>query len=433
LLLRNSYPNRPMAFWERRLEAMSRKQGYMFYAGAALAVCLVLLFRVFTRSVKADADESSLRPVAVALVRRGPMADSVTLSGAFRAFEEVDVHAKVAGYIKDIYVDVGDKVRAGQVLAILEVPELSAEVAGARASIQRSQDAIRRSQSEIQRSESTHSAYHAAYARLKQAAAERPGLIAEQELDDASAKDQETEAQVASTRAALAESESQLAEAHANLDRLSALESYSHITAPFAGVVTRRYADTGALIQAGTASDTQSLPVVRLAEWSKLRLVVPVPESAVPEIHLGSVVNVRVPALGRTFEGKVARFADALDQQTRTMQTEIDVENPDGALVDGMYAETNLILKQKDGALTVPVLAVNRNGASASVLLVNPEGRLEERRVTLGEEGTENVEVVSGLAEGDRVVIGSRSEFKAGDKVQPRPIREKTVGAEDSI
>jgi RND family efflux transporter MFP subunit len=324
-------------------------------------------------------------------------------------------------------------VKAGQVLAILEVPELSAQVAGAKAEIQRYQDAIRRSESEIQRAEFTHAAYHAAYSRLKRASESRPGLIAEQELDDSMAKDKETAAQIESARAALAESQSQLVSARTDLDRLSALEAYSHITAPFAGVVSKRYADTGTLIQAGTSSSTQALPVVQLAEWSALRLVVPVPESAVPQIHLGSVVQVRVGALNRTFEGRVARFADALDSQTRTMETEIDVENRDGTLVGGMYAETNLILSERKTVLTVPIQAVQREESGASVFMVDREGRVQERPVKLGAEGNDLVEILSGLSEGDQVVIGNRSELLPGEKVNPKPVEEKTVNTEAGL
>ncbi len=175
----------------------------------------------------------------------------------------------------------------------------------------------------MESAESGHSAYHAAYTRLKQASEARPGLVAEQELDDSQAKDLESKAQVSSARSALAESQSQYSIAEANLNRLAALEAYSRITAPFAGVVTKRYADTGALIQAGTASETQSMPVVQLAEWSRLRLVVSVPESAVPQLHLGGVVAVHVAALSRDFEGHVARFSDELNDETRTMHTEM--------------------------------------------------------------------------------------------------------------
>jgi RND family efflux transporter MFP subunit len=415
---------------------MSRKHRYVIFLGATLAVvCLVAFLRVPAKGVRTavpDSD-SSIPLAAVAQVKRAPITESVTLSGAFRPYQEIDVHAKVAGYIRQIFVDVGDKVSKGQVLAVLEVPELSAQVMGAKADIQRHQDAIRRAQSEIQRAESSHSAYHSAYSRLKQASAARPGLIAQQELDDAMARDKESEAQIESARAALAESNSQLASARANLERLSALEGYSHITAPFTGVVTKRYADTGALIQAGTASDTQSLPVVRLAEWSKLRLVVPVPESAVPDLHLGSMVKVRVPALKRSLAGQVARFADALDPQTRTMETEIDVPNHDGSLVAGMYAETDLILKQKEGALSVPIQAVNRNGSEASVLLVDESGRIQERPVKLGEESSDRVEVQSGLAERDLVVIGSRSQFRTGERVRPKLIADKPANPEASL
>lgn len=411
---------------------MSSKS-FLVLSAIIVAACLAGWLRFAPKSVKAEprTEESYLQPVAVALVKRSPIVNSVTLSGSFRANQEVDVHAKVAGYIQKIFVDVGDKVRAGQVLAILEVPELNAQVVGAKADIGRYQSAVHRAQGDLQRAQSTHTAYHSAYTRLKEASDSRSGLIAEQELDDSMAKDQETEAQIASAKAALSEAESQLASAHANLDRLMAMEAYAHITAPFSGVITKRYADTGALIQAGTASDTQSLPVVRLAEWTKLRLVVPIPESAVPQIHLGSVVQVRVPSLAHTFDGKVARFADALDQKTRTMEAEIDVQNRNGALVGGMYAETDLVLKQTNDALTVPIQAVDRTGSGgASVLLVDREGTIELRQIQLGEEGSDRVEVRSGLADKDRVVIGNRTGFRPGEKVQPKLVDEKAGSTE---
>ena len=390
-----------------------------------LAVVAVVWLATSERKVNAkQTGDDSARTVAVALAKRSPIVDSLTLSGAFRPYQQVDVHAKVAGFIRKIYVDVGDHVKAGQVLAILEVPELSAQVAGAKADIRRYQDAVRRSQSEIERAESMHTAYHAAYSRLKQASESRPGLIAEQELDDSMAKDKETAAQIESARAALAESESQLVAAQADLDRLSALEAYSHITAPFAGVVTKRYADTGALIQAGTASETQSMPVVQLAEWSKLRLVVPVPESAVPQIELGSTVQVHVSAMNRNFEGRVARFADALNDETRTMHTEIDVKNSDGTLKEGMYADAKIVLKQQIDALTIPIQALERNNSGGTVLVVDVQGRVQERQVKLGVESSDRVEIRAGLAENDRVVIGNRGEFRVGEKVRPKLINE---------
>ncbi len=406
------------------MAANMRRRSTLVLVGV-LAVALFVILRFSGKSAKAgESAAPSLRPVAVALVTRRPVVNSLTLSGAFRPYQQVDVHAKVAGFIRKIYVDVGDHVKAGQVLAILEVPELSAQVAGAKAEIQRYQDAVRRSESEIQRAESTHAAYHTAYGRLKQASESRPGLIAEQELDDSMAKDKETSAQIESARASLAESQSQMMAARTDLDRLSALEAYSHITAPFAGVVTKRYADTGALIQAGTASETQSMPVVQLAEWSRLRLVVPVPESAVSQLLLGGAVKVHVSAMNRDFDGRVARFADALDDETRTMHTEIDVENSDGTLKEGMYAEAKIILKQENDALTIPIQALERNSSGGTVLIVDAEGRLEERQVKLGAESSDRVEILAGVAENDRVAIGNRGEFRAGEKVRPKPVNE---------
>src|SRR5271170_4334546 len=159
----------------------------------AVVITAALIMKRLLGDANADgADKPAERLAPVVLVTRAPLENVITLTGEFRPFQQVDVHAKVAGYIRRIFVDVGDKVKAGQELAILEVPELNAQVMGAKADIRRSQDAIRRAQSEIERAEATHHAYHAAYTRLEQASETRPGLVAEQELDDSLAKDKET-------------------------------------------------------------------------------------------------------------------------------------------------------------------------------------------------------------------------------------------------
>lgn len=400
---------------------MRWNRSYTVISVAVVAVVGWAIFQFFGHRAEANREDPSAVPtVAVAQATRGPIRSSITLSGAFRPYQEVDVHAKVAGYIRRIYVDVGDKVKEKQTLAVLEVPELNAQVVGANADIRRSEDAIHRAEQDVKRAESTHTAYHSAYARLKQASEARPGLIAEQELVDSLAHDQEAEAQIGSARAALAEAQSQLSMAKAIQDRYASLEAYSRITAPFNGVVTKRYADTGALIQAGTASETQSMPVVRLAEWSRLRLVVPVPESAVPDLQLGQAIDVVVPSLGRTIKGKVARFADALNEETRTMHTEIDVENPDGTLVEGMYAETSLVLHQKDSVLTVPIQAVKRNGTNGIVFVVDKSGAVGERSITLGMDNSARIEVLSGLSDGDQVIVGNLTAVQAGQHVRPK-------------
>ncbi len=382
-----------------------RKRIWMI-AGGTLAGALVLTVFARARAPRPAAASSghAARIAPVALARKTPIRMTLTLSGEFKPFQDVDLHAKVAGYIKTISVDVGDRVKTGQVLAVLEIPELRAQLQEADASLDRSRSA--------------HETAHSAYERLKQVSDARPGLIAAQELEDANARDKQAEAQVA--------------QASASLRQYSALSDYSKITAPFTGVITRRYADTGALIQAGTSSNTQAMPVVRLAEDDKLRLVLPVPESAVSKIHVGTTVSVRVPAVDRTLEGRVARLSDDLDRQTRTMETEIDVGNADGALVPGMYAETELDLLKKEASLTVPIQAVSRNGKEATVLVVGADNRIAERAVKIGVEGARRLEIVAGLVEGDRVVIGSRSQFRPGEQVDPRPIEETGDGAEGS-
>ena len=367
---------------------------------------------------------------AVVPVERGRVENSLTISGEFKPFQEVDVHAKVAGYIRTIYVDVGDHVKTGQILAVLEVPELAAELAGADAAVRRAQEEIHRAQGDVERAKSAHAAAHAMYDRLRQAAQQKEGLVAQQEVDDAQAKDLESEAQVSSSKAALSAAEQAFEVALANQKQYAALSAYSRIAAPFSGVITVRYADTGALIAAGTSSNTQAMPVVRLAEETKLRLVLPIPESVAAQIHLADQVKVHVQALNEDRVGKVARFAAALDLQTRTMETEIDFENKDGRLYPGMYAETVLELAQRGNALTVPLEAVTQSQGQARVLAVNAQSVVEERKVKLGLQGKTRVEVLSGLNEGERVIIGNQSQFRNGEKVTPKEVTLPTVNEE---
>lgn len=392
-----------------------------------LVVGALLAWRWISRApTKADdhdpAAMSGDPPAAVARVERQTIANTLKISGEFKPFQDVDIHAKVAGYIKAIYVDVGTHVKQGQTLAVLEVPELAAQLAGADAVVRRANEEIGRARGDLERAKSSHAAAHLAFKRLSDAANTREGLVAQQELDDAQAKDLESEAQVSSAKAALSAVQQELEVSQANQKQVAALSSYTQITAPFTGVVTNRYADTGALVAAGTSSSTQAMPVVRLAQVSTLRLVLPVPESVAAQIHLKDPVKVHVQALNQDLQGRVSRFADSLDQQTRTMETEIDCENRDGRLMPGMYTESELSLHQKTNALTLPLEAVVRNGDDATVLAVSSQNTLEQRHIKLGLEDNSRVEVLSGLSEGDRVVIGNRSQFHAGQKVQPKLI-----------
>ncbi len=371
-------------------------------------------------SKNAQADGAEIPSATVAAAKRGSIVHTLNLAGQFQPFQVIDVHAKVSGYIRHIYVDIGDKVRQGQVLAVLEVPELRAELKGTVAEVASRKDEIARAHQEVLRAQSEHASLHANYTRLKQASVTQPGLIAQQELDDAQSKDLASEAQIDAAKSALSAARQNFDVAGADNERVGALADYTRVVAPIDGVIIWRYADTGALIQAGTASDVQSLPVVKLSQSTLLRLRIPVPEDAVQFIHVGALVNVQVDAVHRTLVGKVVRFTRDISLATRTMQTEIDVENKDLSLTPGMYAGTTIELERRDHALTIPVQAVITNGNQSSVLIVDSQNHVQTRNLTLGLQGSNLVEVKNGLAEGDRVITGGQANYQVGQTVKPR-------------
>lgn len=389
--------------------------------GGTVSLCAAMIaLAVSCSNHSPKSAEASAPPrAAIAIAKRGPIGNSLSVAGEFLPYQEVEIHAKVAGYIRKINVDIGDRVHTGQELAILEVPELTAQVQGADAGIKRSQQEIARAKNQQAQAEANYAALHASAVRLQQASQGRPGLIAEQELDDATAKDRAAAAQVDAAKSAVSSSEQQLDISRATMGQVKAMSDYSHITAPFDGVVTWRYSDTGALVQAGTSSGSAQ-PVVKLAQVNTLRLRIPVPESLVSSIRQGQNADVIVSATGEHFTGKVTRFTDSLDRATRTMQVEIDVANPQYKLSPGMYAQVTLHTDQVANALTIPVLAVHETGDKSSVLVVDGTNRVQTREITVGIQDPNLVEVTSGLQEGDRVIVGNGSGFEPGQLVSPR-------------
>src|SRR5580693_510421 len=321
-------------------------------AAAALAGCAVLCAAVGITACHSDMADSDARaataPAArVAVAQRGNISHVLTLAGQFQPYQVVDVHPKVSGYMKRINVDIGDIVHQGQTLAVLEVPELKAQLEESEFQLKQSQEEIARAQQEIKRAEALTSALHAESQRLQQAAATRPGLIAQQELDDAQAKDLSSQAQVDSAKAAMSAAQQHAEAARADNERVQALQNYTTVIAPIDGVVVWRYADTGALIQGGTNSNDQALPIVRISQSNLLRLRVPVPEDDVRYVHAGDQLQVRVDAINRSFTGKIVRFTRNVNFETRTMETEIDVDNKNLSIAPGMYANTLLELEDR--------------------------------------------------------------------------------------
>jgi RND family efflux transporter MFP subunit len=363
-------------------------------AGAALAaallLCLIIWWAMRHASAHSVNSEAEALPVAsVARVTREDLFRQVTIPAEFRPYMEVELHAKVSGFVKDMNVDFGDKVKAGQLLTTLEVPELRDELTNAMAV--------------EQKAEANHTNAHLNFTRLSAVNQQHPDLVAQQDLDNAAANDQSTAAAIAAAKA--------------DVGRFLTLFSYTKITAPFDGVVTWRYADPGALIQAGTSSDSQSLPLVRVSDNYLLRLDFPVSVQYVQYLKVGDTVDVRVDSLaGRVFSGKITRATGKVDMDTRNMFYEIEVPNPDLAIAPGMYATVVLKVENHPNALAIPIQAVS--GKGNSVLVTGPDGEIQARPITLGIETPDKYEVLSGLKEGELVLMGNPRHLQAGQKVQ---------------
>ena len=361
--------------------------------------------------------------VGVTKVMKKSLGRDITLSSELVPFQEIDVYAKESGYVKNLLVDYGTYVKAGQVMAILEIPELQAQLEQDQAEIKNASNQVTRAQHELARYQAQYKALHLQYTRLNGVFQSQPGIVAQQEVDDAQGKDLAASSQVDAGQAALEAAQSQLAAAKAKLTHDQTLFDYSKITAPFSGVVTQRYANLGTLVQAGTNSSTQAIPIVRLSQDDLFRLVIPVPESYVPYIRVGDPVDVRVPSLNRTFPGKVARFSVDVREDTRTMHTEVDVRNHDHVLLPGLYAEADLVLEHKEDIPTIPLQAVNHEGDKTTVYVVTGNNRLEDRLVRLGIQTANDAEVVAGLHEGEMVVVSDRAGLKPGEKVSPQVVQ----------
>jgi len=243
----------------------------------------------------------------------------------------------------------------------------------------------------------------------------QPNLIAQQDIDSATAKERAAEADLAAAR-------EQESGATAEVNKLKTMLQYARITAPFDGVVTKRYADKGALIQAGTSSSTQAMPLIRLSQNNFLRLVFPVSASFVSSIKRDDPVEVSIPGLSRKVQAKITRSAQKVDFSTRTMETEVDLENADYSLIPGMYAAVHVKVERKANAIVAPITAIARKGESATVYVINKDGTIEERPVKLGLESPFKVEILSGVAEGDLLLVGNRAAVKSGQHVTPKVV-----------
>lgn len=391
---------------------------------AAFAVLLAAVLGSCSKEAPAEAVDQAAR-AAIAPADSGKLVKAVrrnlqrtaSISSELVPFQEIDVYAKEAGYVRELSVDYGTRVKKGQVMAVLEIPELEMRLRQDGEEISAASHRVTGLEHDLERTQAEHHTIHMQYERLRSVAETQPGLIPQQEIDEVQGKDLASEARVEAAASAVSTAKSQLAGVQAQMAQHQAVFAYTRITAPFDGVVTNRYANLGTLMQRATASSTDILPLVKLAEDDQLRLKIPVPEMYVRYVHVGEPVDIRVPSLNWSLSGKVARVASRLAEGTRTMHTEVDVPNPRGLLVAGMYVDAIVTLEEKPKVLVIPLDAVEHADSEPVVRVLNGEHKAEIRAIQLGVRTSEYVEVISGLRTGEQVFVAAADE--SGIPAQP--------------
>lgn len=381
-------------------EAPRSPGGWKSWAVAgAVSLLLIAAFVYWRLPAAAGVAEVTTPTVGVVPATRQDLFNEVPIPAEFRPYVEVELHAKVSGYVDKMNVDFGDKVKAGELLATLEVPELRDQLHSAMAS--------------QQRAEADFTNAHLLFTRLDSVNKQNPNLVAQQDLDSAQARDAAAFAAIAAAKA--------------DTERYETLMKYTQITAPFDGVITRRFVDPATLIQAGTTSETQSLPLLRVSDNYHLRLDFDVSDKYVKDVHMGQEVSIKVDSLdGKLFTGKITRFSDKVNLDTRTMTTEMEVPNPDLEIVPGMYAAVQLEVQRHPQALAIPSQAVGSE-KNPTVYVVNQDHEIESRPVKLGLETPDYYEVLSGVKEGELVMIGSRAFVHPGQKVETKLVSTNLV------
>jgi RND family efflux transporter MFP subunit len=372
----------------------------------ALGVLFVLGLLPKLRQKEALASEAAAaqtlaRGVHVASVKRGPATSELVLPGTVHGLEETEIHARTNGYLKRWFVDIGGRVEAGALLAEIDAPEVEQELGQARATLERAGAALAQQRAQLDLTRATLERWKAASAR---------GGVSQQELDEKQAAFSVADADVRVV-------EAEIRADAANVARLEQLIAFEKVTAPFAGTLTERNVDVGALIQAGSAN---SRPMFKLARTDALRIFVQVPQAFVKSVAIGMPAEVTARELrGRKFSGNVTRTAEALDPTARTLQTEVDLANEDRALLPGMYVNVKFVFKRDEPPVTVPASAIIVGGANGtSVATVTSGNVLRFRAVALGRDHGNEVEVASGLGETERVVTDSSVDVADGTPVR---------------
>jgi RND family efflux transporter MFP subunit len=357
------------------------------------------------------AGTQSTPAVTVATVKRADTTASLVLPGNIQAVTEAPVLARATGYIRKRSADIGDHVKAGQVLAEIEAPELDQQIKQATASVAQADAAVQQAQAGLEQGRANENLAHATALRFDPLF--KKGVISRQDNETYQAQWKAQQANVQALEKAITAAQSNAAAARANLDRLKQLQDYQTVRAPFAGVVTVRNIDEGVLVNEG------STLLYRVAQTNPLRVYLNVPQGDADSIHVGQKATLAIPDLpGRKFTGVVARTANALDPTTRTLLVEVHAENAGNVLLPGMYTQVDLSVPRKDPPLMIPgdTLVVRSNGPQVAV--VAQDGTVHYQRLQLGRDFGDRLEVLAGLQEGQQIVVNPSDAVQEGVRVK---------------
>lgn len=413
----------------RRVEAPKRSSGSRAARVLLLAVLVVLIAgfiiyrgirsRIHTAAaVKEQTQQLAVPTVAVIHPKPGSIEDEVVLPGNIQAFVDAPIYARASGYLKRWTADIGARVKTGQVLAEIDAPELEQQVRQARADVQQSQAAIDQALANHQQGKANEELARVTADRWRNLSSK--GVVSRQENDQYQAQYQAQAASVHALEQAIAAARSNISASQANLGRLEEMQRYTTVKAPFDGVITARNTDVGALINAGAGTPAQEL--FHIASTAKLRVYVNVPQiysrSATPGIA-ATLTLAEFP--GRRFHGTLVRNAEAIDAGTRTLLTEIDVDNASGELKPGAYAEVHLALPTATRSLILPVNAFLFRSEGLRVGVVREGGKVELVPVVIGKDYGTELEVVSGIDANDQVILNPPDSLTAGTVVHVAP------------
>lgn len=361
---------------------------------------------------EAAAQASALPRVDVIQVRRSSVMSELDLPGNIEAITEAPILARADGYLEKRLVDIGDRVQAGQLLAEVAAPELDEQVRQLKAAVEQSRQALDQAQANLAEGVSNREIARVTAERWAQVVAK--GAVSRQENDQYQAQYQAQIAAVQALEKAVAAQKSNVAQAEANLAHINEIQDYRHVKAPFAGVITQRNVDVGALVNTGNTL------LYRIAQIGTLRIFVNVPQTNAGAVKPGQGALLKVSNLpGRTFAGKVVRTANALDPTSRTMLTEVQVPNADGALLPGMYARVQLSEARLYAPVVVPGDSLQINAEGTKVALVRGDHTVHFQPVEVGRDYGDRLEVISGLEEGDTIIPRPGDAVQEGTRVEP--------------